>query len=362
MKSSFGTAFKVQLFGESHGTGVGCVIEGMPAGLTLSEKDVQAELDKRKPGQKLTTPRKEEDHVEILSGVFKGKTTGAPLALFIRNHDADSTYYEEIKNTPRPGHADFVVSEKYGGFNDYRGSGPLSGRLTAAMVCAGAVAKKLLATQGVESLAHIVQIHDIKAGVVTDEQVRTKTYESVVRCPDKTASEKMVHALEKAKKEGDSLGAVVEGRIVNVPAGIGEPLLDSVEGTLAYALFGIPAVKGVEFGEGFSSVTLKGSEHNDPFEMIGGKVRTGTNHAGGILGGMTNGMPVVFKVAFKPASSILKKQVTLDLEKRKQAEMSVKGRHDPCVAIRAVPVVECIAACVMADLMIRAQIIPRVLR
>lgn len=362
MKSSFGTAFKVQLFGESHGIGVGCVIEGMPAGLKLTDSDIQEDLDRRKPGQALTSPRKEEDKVEILSGLFKGKTTGAPLALFIRNHDADSTYYEEIKHTPRPGHADFVASEKYGGFNDFRGSGPLSGRLTAAMVCAGSVAKKLLQTQGVESLAHIVQINELKAGEVTDEQVRTRTYESSVRCADKNASEKMATALEKAKEEGDSMGAVVEGRILNIPAGIGEPLMDSVEGTLSYALFGIPAVKGVEFGAGFSSVTLKGSQHNDAIKMKDGKVQTLTNHAGGILGGITNGMPVVFRVAFKPTSSILRKQTTLDFREGKAAELSVKGRHDPCVAIRAVPVVEGVAACVLADLMIRAQKIPRVLK
>ncbi len=361
MRNSLGLLFKVSIFGESHGKGVGALIEGCSAGLELSETDVQKELDKRKPGQKLTTPRKEEDKAEIYSGVFNGRTTGAAIAILIRNQDRDSSYYEEIRQTPRPGHADYVAHEKYGGFNDYRGGGAFSGRLTAPLVAAGSVAKKLLAKNGVEILAHVKSMHEITVENASDGQIRDNVYQNPVRCADPEKATEMISALEEARHNGDSLGAVIECRVLNLPIGVGEPLADSVEGNLAKALLTIPAVKGIEFGSGFIASKMKGSEHNDSPLMEKNQVRTKTNNAGGILGGITNAMPLVVRVAFKPTSSIQKTQETINIREKTASELQVKGRHDPCVAIRAVPVVENVVAFTLADLMLQAQKIPRVL-
>jgi len=361
MNQHYGTLFEVQLAGESHGAGIGCIIQGCPAGLALDERDIQGELDKRKPGQKLTTARKEADQIQIKSGVFQGKTTGAPILLWIDNHDVQSSSYEKLKETPRPGHADFTAQEKYGGYNDYRGSGPFSARLTAALVGAGAVARKLLRLQGVEILGHVQQLGGVKVNDATDEAIRQYAYASAVRCADPKTEKTFEKALQDALKDGDSLGAVIECRVLGLPVGVGEPRSRSVESLIGAYCLAIPAAKGVEFGSGFAAAAMRGSEHNDTYEVNAGNVVTKTNHSGGILGGITNGMPLVFRVAFKPTSSIAKSQQTLNVKTGKQAELNVAGRHDPCVALRAVPIVEACAALALADLMLHAQKIRRVL-
>ncbi|MBI2444806.1 chorismate synthase [Candidatus Micrarchaeota archaeon] len=361
MNQHYGKLFEVQLAGESHGSGVGCIVQGCPAGMPLAESDIQAELDKRRPGQKLTTTRNEKDQVQIKSGVFQGKTTGAPILLWIDNEDVQSASYEKLKETPRPGHADMTASAKYGGYNDYRGSGPFSARLTAALVAAGAIARKLLAMQGVEILGHVQQLHGIRTDV-TDAQIRDYAYQSAVRCADPKIEKKFQDELQSALKAGDSLGAVIECRVNGLPVGVGEPRAQSVESVIAANVLAIPAAKGVEFGSGFASAALLGSQNNDAYEEKNGKVVTRTNHSGGVLGGITNGMPLVFRVAFKPTSSIAKTQITLNTKSHKQTELNVAGRHDPCVALRAVPIVEAAAALALADLMLQAQKIPKVLK
>ncbi|MDP2916625.1 MAG: chorismate synthase, partial [Dehalococcoidia bacterium] len=328
MSNSFGTLFKITSFGESHGRCVGIVIDGCPAGLLLDEADVQKEVDKRKPGASGTTARKEEDKVEILSGVFNGRTTGAPICMLVWNKDIDSSEYGKIRFLPRPGHADYTAFMKYGGFNDYRGGGRFSGRVTVGLVMAGTVAKKLLATVGVEVLAHAIEIGGIKARTTAIDEIRQNADRSPLRCADPVASEKMLEVIETAMKEGDSLGGIVEGMAMNMPVGLGEPLFDTLEGELAKALFAIPAVKGVEFGAGFGVAGKKGLENNDPFRVENGKVVTSTNNAGGVLGGISNGMPVVVRVAVKPTPSISVTQDTVDLKTMENAELSVKGRHD----------------------------------
>ncbi len=362
MNQHYGKLFEVQIAGESHGLGVGCIIQGCPAGVALTQADIQAELDKRKPGQKLTTPRKETDQIQIKTGVFRGMTTGAPILLWIDNQDVQSASYEKLKETPRPGHADVTAHDKYGGYNDYRGSGPFSARLTAAMVAAGAVARKLLQVQGVEILGHVQQLGGLKVENASDDAIRQNAYASAVRCSDAKMEKTFEKALQDALKAGDSLGAVIECRVLNLPAGVGEPRAQSVESVIGAYCLAIPAAKGVEFGEGFASAAMKGSEHNDAYAEVDGKIVTTTNHSGGSLGGITNGMPLIFRVAFKPTSSIAKAQQTLNVKTGKLAELNVSGRHDPCVALRAVPIVEAAAALALADLMLQAQKIPRVLK
>lgn len=363
MNQHYGKLFEVQLCGESHGLGIGCIIQGCPAGLPLTEADIQAELDKRKPGQKLTTTRKEADVIQIKTGVFKGRTTGAPILLWIDNQDAQSASYEAFKDTPRPGHADVTAAEKYGGYNDYRGSGPFSARLTAVLVAAGALAKKILRLQGVEFLGHVQQLGGIKVENATDEQIRQNAHNSPTRCADPKLEKNFEKALQDAQKAGDSLGAVVECRVLGLPVGIGEPRGQSVESLIGAYCLAIPAAKGVEFGAGFAAAGMRGSENNDAYEAVeAGAILTKTNHSGGVLGGITTGMPLVFRVAFKPTSSIAKSQQTLNVKTAKQAELIVTGRHDPCVALRAVPIVEAAAALALVDLMMQAQKIPRVLK
>ncbi len=362
MSNSFGTLFKITSFGESHGRCVGIVIDGCPAGLLLDEADVQKEVDKRKPGASGTTARKEEDKVEILSGVFNGHTTGAPICMLVWNKDVDSGEYEKMRFLPRPGHADYTAFMKYGGFNDYRGGGRFSGRVTVGLVMAGTVAKKLLATVGVEVLAHAIEIGGIKARATAIDEIRQNADRSPLRCADPVASEKMLEVIETAMKEGDSLGGIVEGMAMNMPVGLGEPLFDTLEGELAKALFAIPAVKGVEFGAGFGVAGKKGLENNDPFRVENGKVVTSTNNAGGVLGGISNGMPVVVRVAVKPTPSISVTQDTVDLKTMENAELSVKGRHDTCIVPRAVAVVEAMMAVTICDFALRAGLIPGVLK
>jgi len=338
------------------------VIDGCPAGLPLSEKDIQTELDKRKPGTtSISTPRVEEDKAEILSGVFNGRTTGAPICMIVWNKDIESEPYEEVKAKPRPGHADYTAYLRYGGFNDYRGGGRFSGRITIAYVTAGAVAKKLLKTIGTENLAHTVQIGKIKLSKkVSYEEIRRNVYENAVRCADPQTAILMEKEILKVKSEGDSLGGIVECIVLNYPAGIGDPIFDSLDADIAKIMFNVPGVKGVEIGVGFNAASMKGSENNDQFKMKNGKVVTETNNCGGILGGISNGMPITAKIAFKPTYSILKRQKTIDLESMEETELKLSGKYDPCIVPRAVPVVESCMAVVLVDYAIRLGKIPLV--
>jgi chorismate synthase len=362
MGNSIGKVFTVTSFGESHGRCIGVIIDGCPAGLPLTEADIQIEVDKRRPGTgAASTRRTEEDRVEILSGVFNKRTTGAPLCLLIWNTDTDSSAYERIKNLLRPGHADYTATMRYGGFNDYRGGGQFSGRITAGFVTAGAVAQKLLSTIGAEILAHTVEIGGIKAKPAGLSAIR-KADDNLLRCADPIATTRMLKAIEQARSEGDSLGGIIEGMALNIPPGLGEPVFDTLEGDLAKALFAVPAVKGVEFGAGFSVAKMKGSENNDPFIIKKGKIQTVSNNTGGILGGISNGMPVVVRVAVKPTPSISKTQNTVNIEKMESAELNIRGRHDACIVPRAVPVVTAMMSIVLCDFALRAQLIPEVLK
>ncbi|KON31376.1 chorismate synthase [miscellaneous Crenarchaeota group-15 archaeon DG-45] len=363
MGSTLGVAFRVTSFGESHGRCVGVVVDGCPAGLGLTEGDIQRELDRRRPGQSpVTTARAEEDRVEVLSGVFNGLTTGVPICMLVWNRAADSTEYERRRWTPRPGHADYTAHVRYGGFNDYRGGGRFSGRITAGYVMAGAVARKLLREAlNVEILAHAREIGGISAGEATAEEIRCRAEGNPVRCADPEAAERMVAAISRATADGDSLGGVVECIALNMPAGVGEPVFDTLEGDLAKALLAIPAAKAVEFGLGRLFASLRGSESNDPFAADEGRVVTETNRAGGILGGISTGMPITCRVTFKPTPSIGKPQKTVDLATMRETVLETRGRHDPCVVPRAVPVVESMVAVVLCDHALRAGLIHKVL-
>ncbi|MFB3888511.1 MAG: chorismate synthase [Candidatus Bathyarchaeia archaeon] len=362
--NSIGKEFVVTSFGESHGKLVGAVVDGCPAGLPLSEADVQADLDRRIPLQpEIVSARVEKDKAQIRSGVFNGFTTGAPICMEVENRDVLSEDYEAIKNLPRPAHADYTARVRYGGFNDFRGGGRFSGRVTVALVMAGAVAKKLLRQFNVDVVAYTKAIGNVRMGSSPSfEEIQAQRYESAVRCPDLACAQEMEDAIVQSRKEGESLGGVIECMVMNVPAGVGEPLFDSLDSDLAKALFNVPAVKGVEFGAGFRAAELKGSENNDAFRMEQGTVTSVTNLAGGILGGISSGMPIVLKVAVKPTPSISKEQDTVDLSKMQNAKLKVKGRHDPCVVPKAVPVVEAAVAITLADHMIRAGFIPTVLK
>jgi chorismate synthase len=362
--NSIGKEFAVTSFGESHGKYIGVVIDGCPAGVPLSEKDVQPELDRRIPAQpQIVSGRIEKDKVEILSGVFNGFTTGAPIAMIVANKEAAPNAYEAIKDLPRPGHADYPAHEKYGGFNDYRGGGRFSGRVTVALIMAGAVAKKLLNAFDFDVLAYTKAIGNVKLDKpLSLGEIRDNRYETTVRCPDVACAKAMEDAIVKAKKEDDSLGGIIACLALNVPAGVGEPLFDALDADIAKVLMAVPAVKGVEFGAGFAAAELKGSENNDAYRIQGGKIVTLTNNAGGILGGLSSGMPIVVTVAVKPTSSIAKEQRTVNLTKMEDAKITVKGRHDPCVVPKAVPVVEAAVAITLVDHMIRAGVIPKVLK
>lgn len=362
--NSIGKAFVVTCFGESHGPVVGITIDGCPAGLPLSGDDVQRPLDLRIPQEpEVVSARREPDIVEIFSGIFQDHTTGAPLTLHIRNRDVKSSDYEPLKDVVRPGHADYPAKVKFGGFSDYRGGGRLSGRMTAAFVAAGAIAQKLLSSFGVEVLAYTHSIDGISLeSSLSLEQIKKNTYENSMRCPDTATAEKMRETVLSAKAEGDSVGGVIECTALNLPVGVGEPLFDSLDSELAKILFGIPAVKGVEFGAGFHATRLKGSQNNDQFVLKEGKIVTLTNNSGGVLGGMSTGMPLFIRVAFKPPSSIAKEQKTVNVSQMKEATFGIKGRHDPCVVPKAVPVVQAMVAVGLADLMIRGGMIPRVLK
>lgn len=358
MSNTLGKLFTVTSFGESHGRCVGVVVDGCPAGLAISEEDIQADVDRRKPGTgAASTSRAEADRVEILSGIYQGHTTGAPICLLAWNGDVDSTQYEKNRFLPRPGHADFTAFVKYGGFNDFRGGGRFSGRITAGYVMAGAVARKLLATAGIELLAHTVEIGGVKAKPAEPQDIRDNAEADGLGCADPVAAAGMLTKIEQAREDGDSLGGIIEGIALGVPAGLGEPVFDTLEGDLSKALFAIPAVKGIEFGAGFAAATLRGSENNDPFEVREGKITTTSNNAGGILGGISNGMPVVVRVAVKPTPSIARAQATVDLEKTEPVTLATEGRHDACIVPRAVPVVAAMMAVTLADFALRAGVL-----
>lgn len=363
MSNSLGRWFRLTSFGESHGRCVGVVVDGCPAGLTLKSDCIQRELDRRRPGQSLvTTSRVERDEVELLSGVFNGVTTGAPICMLVWNKNIDSSYYEVIRRIPRPGHADLTARIRYGGFNDYRGGGRFSGRITAGLVMAGAVAKKLLMdVLNVEVLAHTVEIGGIKASEKSVDEIRTNTEHNPVRCADPEAAEKMISAINKVTADGDSLGGIVECLVLNLPPGIGEPVFDTLEGDLSKALYAIPAVKAVEFGIGRSFSSLRGSESNDAYKVEDGKLTAETNRAGGILGGLSNGMPITCMTTFKPTPSIRRRQRTVDLSTMEETTLKIRGRHDPCIVPRAVPVVESMLAVVIVDHTLRAGVIPPVI-
>jgi chorismate synthase len=363
MSSSFGELFRITNFGESHGRCVGVVVDGCPAGLSLTEREIQSEVDKRKPSARSGgTARAEEDKVEILSGVFEGHTTGAPIALLVWNKDVESTEYEKKRFLPRPGHADYTAWVKYGGFGDYRGGGRFSGRVTLSLVTAGAIARKLLVLKEIEVLAYTIQIGQIKSKSCSLEEVRRNVYRNPLRCVDEEAAKAMSRLIKKTGGEGDSLGGIIEGLALNLPAGLGEPYFDTLEGELAKAFFAIPAVKGVEFGSGFSAAEKRGSENNDAFILKDGEVVTQTNWSGGILGGISNGMPLVVRVAVKPVSSISITQRTVDLKNMEEAELNIKGRHDVCIVPRAVIVVESMMAVTLCDFALRAGLIKRIIK
>jgi len=360
--NSLGKEFVVTTFGESHGKIVGVLIDGCPAGLLLSEEDFQEELDQRIPAQsKIVSSRVEKDVAKILSGVFNGKTTGAPIAITVDNKEIRSEDYEQIKDLPRPGHSDYPARICFGGFNDYRGGGRFSGRVTVALVLAGVIAKKLLAICSIDVLAYTVAIGEIRSEKMFNAvEIRKNRIRAATRCPDLVCAEKMEEAIIAAKNAGDSLGGVVECVVWNVPVGVGEPLFDALDADLAKALFGVSAVKGVEFGVGFAVAEMLGSQNNDAFTVKEGRVESVTGNAGGILGGISNGMPITMRVAVKPTPSISREQKTVNLLTMEDATLTVVGRHDPCVVPKAVPAIEAVVAITLVDHLMRARYIPKV--
>ncbi|MBA0909125.1 MAG: chorismate synthase [Nitrosarchaeum sp.] len=349
--SSIGQRLVLTSFGESHGKSIGAVLDGCPAGLEIDEKDIQKMLDLRKPGQSLiSTQRKEGDIVQIISGVFRGYTTGAPITMVIQNADQKSLDYENLKTKLRPGHSDYPAMIKYNHFNDYRGGGRFSGRLTATHVMGGAIARKLLkVTLGIQTNSFTTQIGKIKMENKFNDKMINSIYKNEVRCPEENTAKKMKEAILDARKKRDSLGGIIESVSTNLPVGIGDPIFGSLESDLSKALFSIPSVKGIEFGSGFEGSKLYGSENNDEYTIKKGKIITKTNNSGGILGGISNGMPITIRIAFKPASSIAQTQNTVDMKTKKDTTLEVKGRHDPCVVPRAPPVVDALVSLTLAD-------------
>lgn len=349
MGNSFGTLFTISTWGESHGAGVGVVIDGCPPNLPITAEEIQVELDRRRPGQSdIVTPRKEEDRVEILSGLYEGKTTGTPIALLVRNADARSSAYDEMKEKFRPSHADYTYQAKFG-LRDHRGGGRSSARETIGRVAAGAIAKKILTLSGsVEIRAFLTRVHDIAMPTNESFPSLAEVEASPVRCPHPDTARQMIERIKEARSNGDSVGGVIECRARGLPAGLGEPVFDRLEADLAKAMLSLPATKGFEVGSGFAGTLLKGSEHNDPFVMRDGHVHTATNRSGGVQGGISNGEELVFRVAFKPTATILQRQQTVDVHGH-DTELMGRGRHDPCVVPRAVPIVEAMTALVLLD-------------
>ena len=359
MSSEFGNLLRVSVFGQSHGTAIGVVVDGLPAGEAIDLEALQSFLDRRRPGRDpLSTPRKETDVPEFLSGLAGGVTCGAPLCAVIRNADQHSSDYGGLTDTPRPGHADYTAAVKWNGSADMRGGGHFSGRLTAPLCIAGGIAAQILARRGIHVGAHLAA-----AGGVADApfplRPTPELFAAVAAKPfpvlDDGAGERMQAAILEARQQQDSVGGIVECAAVGLPAGLGDPMFGGVENRLASAIFGIPAVKGVEFGAGFAAAGLRGSENNDPFAVEDGRVITEGNHAGGILGGITTGMPVTLRAAFKPTPSIARPQRTVSLSRMEETELIIRGRHDPCIAHRAVPVVEAVTATVLLDLLLEGN-------
>ena len=359
MSSEFGKILKVSVFGQSHGTAIGVNIDGLPAGEEIDLEELQRFLDRRRPGKnKLSTARNEGDAPEILSGLLEGKTCGAPLCAVIRNSDQHSKDYAELADKPRPGHADYTAWVKWGGHADLRGGGHFSGRLTAPLCVAGGIAKQILARRGIFVGAHLASV-----GTETDRSFplrpTAELFGAVAAKPfpvlDDNAGARMQSLILEARQALDSVGGVVECAAVGLPAGLGDPMFDGVENRLAAALFGIPAVKGVEFGAGFNAAARRGSENNDPFTVENGRIAAVSNNAGGILGGITTGMPLTLRVAVKPTASIAKEQQTVSLSKLEDAQLQIHGRHDPCIAHRAVPAVEAVTATVLLDLLLEGN-------
>lgn len=349
MGNTFGRAFRITTWGESHGGGVGVVIDGCPPRIPITAEEVQLELDRRRPGQSdLTTPRQEGDRVQILSGVFEDLTLGTPISMMVWNQDAKPESYAPFRDTYRPSHADYTYEAKYG-IRNWMGGGRASARETIGRVAASVVARKWLQLRwGVEIVAWVERVHDLRAQVNPDQITRESVESNLVRCPDARAAELMAERIRLVKEQGDSVGGVIGVVARSVPAGLGEPVFDKLEADLAKALMSLPAVKGVEIGSGFEGTLLRGSEHNDPFEIREGRVRTAKNHSGGVQGGISNGENIVLRVAFKPTSTIFKKQETVTSH-GEAVQLEAQGRHDPCVLPRAVPIVEAMVALVLAD-------------
>ncbi len=352
--SIFGKNLRINIFGESHGTAIGVVIEGLQPGIKLDMDEIQKMMDRRRPGKdRYVTRRDEGDIPEILSGVFEDRTTGMPLAAIIRNKDTKSRDYSNLKKIPRPGHSDFTAYIKYDGLNDIRGGGAFSGRLTAPLVFAGAIARGILAEKNIEIVSHMKSMGGISDDSLNNMEFVKAQADAVLtnRIPmiNKVASDSSEDALNTARMELDSLGSTIETAVYNLPAGIGQPGFDSIESKISQICFGVPAVKGIEFGKGFTLAGMKGSESNDPFYYDGDIVKTRTNNMGGILGGIANGMPLLFTVCIKPTSSISRPQQSVDLDDKTETELVIKGRHDPCIGIRAVPVMEACAAIAVLD-------------
>lgn len=354
MGNTFGKLFKITTFGESHGKALGAILEGCPAGLELDEEKIRLEMQRRKPGQsKITTQRKEEDEIEILSGVFEGKTTGTPIGIVIRNADQKSKDYTHIADKFRPSHADFTYFEKYG-IRDYRGGGRSSARETAARVAGGAIAKQFLATQGITVQAYVSQVGELTLQKNYQELNLDLAEDNIVRCPDPEMADQMISLIDSVRLDRDTIGGVVSCVIKNTPAGLGEPVFDRLHAELGKAMLSINAVKGFEYGSGFEGVKMRGSLHNDAIVKDGDKVKTLTNHSGGIQGGISNGEDIYFRVAFKPVATIMQDQESIN-EAGEAVTVSGKGRHDPCVVPRAVPIVEAMAALVIADYLLLSK-------
>jgi len=355
MPNTFGHLFRITTWGESHGGGVGVVVDGCPPRLALAETDIQPDLDRRRPGQSsIVSPRKESDRVQILSGVFEGRTLGTPICLWVKNEDARPEAYSEMATKFRPSHADYTYQAKFG-IRAWPGGGRTSARETIGRVAAGAIAKKLLRERyAVETLAYVKQVQRIAADVDPDK-VRARDIEAnIVRCPDAAAASKMIRLIEKVRRAGDTVGGIVEGVARGAPPGWGEPVFDRLEADLAKAMMSLPASRGFDLGSGFDSILLTGAQHNDPFRARAGKVYTTSNRSGGIQGGISNGQTIYFRVAFKPVATVMREQDTVDVE-FKNATIKARGRHDPCVLPRAVPIVEAMTALVLADHALRHE-------
>ncbi len=358
MGNTFGELFCVTTWGESHGGGVGAVIDGCPPRIELSEEDIQRDLDRRRPGQsEIVSQRKETDRCKILSGVFEGKTLGTPISLMVMNKDARPQDYAKTASTFRPSHADFTYEAKYG-IRNWQGGGRASARETIGRVAAGAVAKKVLRNfyPGLEVIAYVIQIHEIIAAIDRSSIKIDEVERNAVRCPDGKVAKQMLDLIKRTRDDGDSLGGVIECVVRQVPAGLGEPVFDKLEADLAKAMLSLPATKGFEIGSGFAATRMKGSEHNDPFEMRDGTIRTTSNNSGGVQGGISNGEDIFFRVAFKPTATIAREQKTVTAA-HEETRLSARGRHDPCVLPRAVPMVEAMAALVLCDHALRQRAI-----